>query len=58
MKFTGAGRALIAAGVVSIIVYVLIGLYGAELRIGTLLLYAGIAMIIVGIAVRLLRKRA
>jgi hypothetical protein len=58
MKLRGAGRALIAAGVVSVITYVLISLYGAQPRIGTLLLYVGILMIIIGIAVRLLRNRA
>ena len=47
MRMRGAGRALIAAGVVCIIIYVLISLYGVSatgLRIGKVLLYVGIAM--------------
>lgn len=58
MKLRGAGRTLIVAGVACIIVYVLVSLYGLSatgIRIGTLLLYVGIVIIIVGIAVRLLR---
>ncbi len=61
MKFKGAGRALIAAGVVCIIVYVLISLSelnATGMRVGTLLLYIGVIMTVVGIVVRLSRKRA
>jgi hypothetical protein len=61
MKYKGAGRGLIAAGVVCLLIYVLISLYGLSatgLRVGTLLLYAGVIMVIVGIVVRLSRKRA
>ncbi|MBA3355369.1 MAG: hypothetical protein H0U18_05390 [Pyrinomonadaceae bacterium] len=58
MRMRGAGRALMATGVVCIILYVLVSLYGLSatgLRIGTLLLYAGIVMIILGVALRLSR---
>ncbi|HYN24545.1 MAG TPA: hypothetical protein VES69_05820 [Pyrinomonadaceae bacterium] len=58
MKLRGAGRALVATGVVCIILYVLVSLYGLSatgLRIGTLLLYAGIVMIILGVVLRLSR---
>lgn len=58
MKLRGAGRTLIVAGVVCVIAYVLVSLYGLSatgLRIGTLLLYVGIVIIIVGIAIRLSR---
>jgi hypothetical protein len=58
MKLKGAGRSLIATGMVFVIVYVLISLYGLSsngLRIGKLLLYVGIVMVIIGVAVRLLR---
>ena len=58
MKLRGTGRSLIGTGVVCVIVYVLLSLYGLSatgLRIGTFLLYLGIVMIIIGIAVRLSR---
>lgn len=58
MKLRGAGRSLIATGMVFVIVYVLISLYGLSangLRIGKLLLYVGIVMVIIGVAVRLSR---
>lgn len=58
MKLRGAGRSLIAMGVVFLIVYVLISLYGLSasgLRIGKLLLYVGIVMLIIGLAIRLSR---
>ncbi len=61
MKLRGAGRSFIAAGVVCIIIYILLSLYGLSatgLRIGTLLLYVGIVMIIIGLVVRLSRPRA
>jgi hypothetical protein len=61
MKLRGAGRWFIVAGVLCIIVYILVSLYGLSataLRIGTLLLYVGIVIIIIGLAVRLLRPRA
>jgi hypothetical protein len=59
MKLKGAGRSLIATGVVFLILYVLVSLYGLSasgLRIGKLLLYVGIVMIIIGLAVRLSRS--
>ncbi len=59
--FKGAGRSLMAAGVACIIIYVVVGLYGLSataLRIGTLLLYVGIVIIIIGLALRLSRPRA
>ena len=55
MKLLGAGRFLIATGVVCTIIYVLLTLYGLSAtgnRI-TLLLYAGIVLIVIGIVVRL-----
>ena len=58
MKLKGAGRSLIATGVVFIIIYVLVSLYGLSstgLTIGKVLLYVGIGMVIVGVAVRLSR---
>ena len=58
MKLKGTGRSLIVTGVIFTLFYVLVSLYGesaAALRIGTFLLYVGIVMIIIGIAVRLLR---
>ncbi|MDQ3472490.1 MAG: hypothetical protein M3447_02010 [Acidobacteriota bacterium] len=61
MRFRGAGRAFIATGVIFIIVYVLISLYGLSatgLRIGTVLLYVGIVLFIVGLSVRLARPRS
>ena len=60
MKLRGAGRAFIATGVVFIIVYGLVSLYGLSatgLRIGTLFLYVGIVLFIVGVSVRLARRR-
>ncbi len=59
MRFNGVGRALMAAGVVCIIIYVLAGLYGTSataLRVGNVLFYVGIIAIILGIAVRLSRS--
>lgn len=61
MKLRGAGRSFIVAGVICIIMYVLFNLYGLSataLRTGKLLLYVGIVIIIVGLAVRLSRPRA
>ena len=61
MRFRGAGRAFIATGVIFIMVYVLISLYGLSatgLRIGTVLLYVGIVLFIVGLSVRLARPRS
>ncbi|CAN5815342.1 hypothetical protein BH18ACI4_BH18ACI4_03630 [soil metagenome] len=58
MRLRGAGRSLMATGVVFIVIYVLVSLYGLSatgLRIGTLLLYAGIIMFIIGLALRLSR---
>ncbi|MGI8897043.1 MAG: hypothetical protein ACR2IB_01495 [Pyrinomonadaceae bacterium] len=58
MRLRGAGRSLIATGVVCIIIYVLVSLYGLSatgLRVGKLLLYVGIATIIIGVALRLSR---
>ncbi|MGI9167780.1 MAG: hypothetical protein ACR2G5_15615 [Pyrinomonadaceae bacterium] len=59
MRFKGAGRSLMAAGVVCIIIYVLAGLYGdsaTALRVGNLLFYIGIIAIILGVALRLSRS--
>jgi uncharacterized membrane protein YtjA (UPF0391 family) len=61
MKLKGAGRSLMAAGVACIIIYVLASLYGLSataLRVGKVLLYVGIVIIVIGLAVRLLRPRA
>jgi uncharacterized membrane protein len=61
MKLRGAGRSFIAAGVVCIVIYVLVSLYevsATALRVGNLLLYVGIVIIIIGLAVRLSRPRA
>ncbi len=58
MRMRGAGRSLIAAGVVCIIAYVLATLYGESatgLRIGKVLLYVGVTILVLGIAVRLSR---
>ncbi len=58
MRFRGAGRALMATGVVFIVIYVLVSLYGLSatgLRVGKLLLYVGIVAIIIGLALRLSR---
>lgn len=58
MKLRGAGRSLMATGVVCIIIYVLVSLYGLSataLRIGNLLLFVGIVIIIIGLALRLSR---
>ena len=58
MRFRGAGRAFIATGVVFIFVYILVSLYGLSstgLRIGTLLLYVGIVLFIIGLLLRLAR---
>lgn len=59
MRFKGAGRSLMVAGVACIIIYVLAGLYGTSataLRVGNVLLYAGIIVIIIGLALRLSRS--
>jgi hypothetical protein len=61
MRLRGAGRSFIAAGVVCIIIYVLVSLYelsASALRVGKLLLYVGIVMTIIGLAVRLSRPGA
>ena len=58
MRLKGAGRAFIATGVVFIFVYLLVSLYGLSstgLRIGTLLLYVGIVLFIIGLLLRLAR---
>lgn len=58
MKLRGAGRTF--TGVVFIIFYVLVSLYGLSatgLRIGTLLLYVGIVLFIIGLSLRLARPR-
>jgi len=60
MILKGAGRALMATGVVFVITYVLFTLYGLSstgLQIGKLLLYVGIVLFILGLAVRLSRPR-
>ena len=60
MKMIGAGRALMTTGVICIIIYVLISLYGLSatgLQIGKLLLIVGVVALIAGIAVRLSRAR-
>ena len=60
MKLRGAGRSFIATGVAFIIFYFLVNLYGLSatgLRIGTLLLYVGIILFIVGLSLRLARPR-
>ena len=61
MKLQGAGRAFITTGVVFIIFYILVSLYGLSatgLRIGTLLLYVGIVLFVVGVSLRLARPRS
>ena len=61
MRLRGAGRAFITTGVVFIIVYGLVSLYGLSakgLRVGTLLLYVGIVLFIVGLSLRLARPRS
>lgn len=61
MKLRGAGRAFIATGVAFVIFYVLVSLYGRSatgLRIGTLLLYVGIVLFIIGLSLRLARPRS
>ncbi|HET6646879.1 MAG TPA: hypothetical protein VFH01_06100 [Pyrinomonadaceae bacterium] len=58
MRFRGAGRALMATGVVCLIIYVLANLYGTNytaLRVGNILLFVGIVSIVIGIALRLSR---
>ena len=58
MRFKGAGRALMATGVVCLIIYVLVNLYGLSstaLRVGNILLLVGIVSIVIGIALRLSR---
>lgn len=59
MRFKGAGRALMAAGVACLIFYILIALYSvtpALIKFANLLFYVGIAALIVGIVVRLMRQ--
>lgn len=59
MRFRGAGRALMAAGVVCMLFYILIALYSvtpALRKFGSVMFYAGIAAIIVGVVVRLSRQ--
>lgn len=59
MRFRGAGRALIAVGVVCMIFYILAALNGGSttaMRVGNVLFYVGIVTILLGIAVRLLRQ--
>ena len=61
MRLKGAGRAFITTGVVFIIVYILVSLYGLSatgLRVATLLLYVGIALFIIGLLLRLARPRS
>ncbi len=58
MRFKGVGRALIAGGVVCVIIYIVTALYGLSataLRIGNVLFYIGIVAMIVGLALRLSR---
>ena len=58
MRFEGAGRGLMAAGIVCIIIYVLAALYGFSapaLRIGSMLRYIGVVAIIIGLVLRLSR---
>lgn len=58
MKLRGAARSFMAAGVACLIIYVLVGLYGLSAsasRVGSLLLYVGIAILVIGLALRLLR---
>lgn len=58
MRFKGAGRTLIAIGIVCIIIYILVSLYGLSLtasRVGKMLFYFGIVATIAGVVVRLLR---
>jgi hypothetical protein len=60
MRLRGAGRAFIATGVGFIIVYILVSLSRASatgLRIGSLFLYVGIVLFIVGLSLRLARPR-
>ena len=59
MKFKGAGRALMATGVVCMIFYILAALYGdsaTAIRIGRILFFFGLAALIVGLALRLSRQ--
>lgn len=61
MKFSGVGRSFIVTGLAFIIFYFLVSLYGLSakgLRIGTLLLYVGIVLFIVGLTLRLARPRS
>lgn len=58
MRLRGAGRSLMVTGVGFIIIYVLVSLYGLSatgLRVGKLLLYVGIVIFILGLALRLSR---
>jgi hypothetical protein len=59
MRFKGAGRALMATGVVCIIFYILTALSDLSatvLRVGKVLFYVGIVALILGVVVRLLRQ--
>ena len=61
MRLRGAGRAFIATGVVFIIIYILVSLYGLSatgLRVGTMFLYVGVVLFIAGLALRLARPRS
>jgi hypothetical protein len=59
MRFRGAGRALMAVGVVCMLFYILIALYSVTpnlRKFGSGLFYAGIAAILIGLVVRLWRQ--
>lgn len=59
MKFKGVGRALMAAGVVCMIIYILAALSGlttTTIRMGGVLFYIGLVALIVGLVVRLSRS--
>ena len=61
MRLKGAGRAFMATGVVFTIVYILVSLSRASatgLRFGTLFLYVGIVLFIIGLSLRLARPRS
>jgi hypothetical protein len=61
MKLRGAGRSFIVTGLAFIVFNFLVSLYGQSAkasRIGTLLLYVGIVLFIVGLSLRLARPRS
>lgn len=61
MRFKGAGRALMAAGVVCVVAYILVALNGESataLRVGKVLFYVGICAVVAGLSVRLFRQRS